>query len=174
MRGAERGRWTGRAEGSYSLGMFAWPVIALVGILSAVWFFGVRRRGSIGDAAAVRHQLRDAHPEFEPAELALGSDGTSAIAVDAKGTEVILLFTMGNQVATRVLDRGGVRTMDISDGPEGAKHVVVRLHDLGCPRLEFTLGPADAPLWTARLERLLHPGTESSLAPAVARVSLPG
>jgi hypothetical protein len=152
--------------------MFVWPVIALVGILSAVWFFGVRRRGSIGDAAAVRQLLRVAHPEFEPAEVAFDPDGGSALAIDAKGGEIIALFTMGNQVATRVLDQGGVQTIDTSDRPEGAKRVVVRLHDLGCPRLEFTLGAADAH-WTARLEHLVRREAEGPVAPAVARVSLP-
>lgn len=150
--------------------MFAVPLIAVAGILAAVWFFGVRRPGSIGDADAVRRLLREDHPEFAPAEVVLDPAGTAALATDASGTTVILLFTMGNQVASRVLERGGVRDVDVSDGLDGTRRVVVHLHDLGCPRLALTLASADAPWWCARLERLADAASDVA---AVARVSLP-
>ena len=153
--------------------MFLWPVIALVGILSAVWFFGTRGRTSVGDAAAVRQRLSEDHPEFEPADIALDPDGTHALASAAAGTEVILVFPIGNQVATRVLDTGGVRGIDVTDGAEGRKRVVVSLYDLGCPRLAFTLSTADASQWTARLDRLVRPVPDGSPGSA-ARVTLPG
>ena len=100
--------------------------------------------------------------------------GIGALATDASGATVILLFTMCNQVASRVLDRGGVRAVEMSDGPEGSRRVVVRLHDLGCPRLALTLAAADAPTWCARLERLAGPVSDAAAGTPEAHVSLPG
>lgn len=153
--------------------MFVWPLIAVAGILAAVWFFGVRRPGSIGGADAVRRVLREDHPEFVPAELVLDPSGTAALATDATGSTVILLFTMGNQVASRVLDAGVVRDVEASEDPEGCRRVVVRLHDLGCPRLALTLASADAPRWCARLERLTGRANDHAAGAPAARVSLP-
>jgi hypothetical protein len=89
------------------------------------------------------------------------------------GNELVLLFTMGNQVAIRQLDPEGMRAVDVSDGPDGSRRVVVRLHDLGCPRLAFTLAAADATRWTARLARLAQPSGPDSVPPAMRRTSAP-
>lgn len=154
--------------------MFVVPLIAVAGILLAVWFFGVRRPASIEDADVVRHLLRVVHPEFVPTDIALDPGGSRALATDASGTGVMLLFAMGNQVAVRVLDLGGVRRVDVNDRADGCRDVVVHLHDLGCPRVPLILSAADAPRWGARLERLAGAaaGAVTGDAP-LARVSPP-
>jgi len=153
--------------------MFVVPLIAVAAILLAVWFFGVRRAASIGDADLVRQLLREDYPEFVPAEVVLDPGGAAALATDVSGSTVILFFTMGNQVASRILDPGTVRTVELSDGSDGCRRALIRLSDLGCPRLELSLASVDAPRWCARLERLAGAATVAPSEAPVARVSLP-
>ncbi|MBC7898040.1 MAG: hypothetical protein H7066_21645 [Cytophagaceae bacterium] len=149
--------------------MFVWPLIAVAAILAAVWFFGVRHPGTIGGAEAIRLLLRDAHPDFALDDIALDPDHGRALASDASGAHVMLLFMMGNQVAIRVLEPGAVRAVDLSDAPDGSRRVVVHLADLGCPQIALTLAPADAPRWSSRLQRLAGRATDAIAQAPLAR-----
>jgi hypothetical protein len=153
--------------------MFVWPLIAVAGILAAVWFFGVRRPGPIGDAEAVRRLVLSVDPEFRPGEVALDPDGSRALVTDASGSQLLLLFTMGNQVALRRLDATGVRRIESTDAA-GSRRVVVRLFDLGCPKIELTLASADAATWTERLERLAGPVPPAGSGASQAGIIVPG
>lgn len=135
--------------------MFVWPIIALVGILSAVWFLGVRKPGSIGSPDSIRRRISDAYPAFELSETALDTDGTAVLGSDPAGTHLVLMFVLGNQVVSRELSPGLLRDIAIADAGEGRRRVTLQLHDLGCPRVALTLAPQDAERWVPRLERLL-------------------
>lgn len=137
--------------------MFVWPLIALAGILTAVWFFGARTPISIDGEATARRLVREAYPDVVPGEVAIDVNGAGALVADASDTEVILLFAMGTQVASRALSATALRDVTWRDAGDGRQHVTLHLHDSGCPRLGFTLAASEARRWAPRLEAFAPP-----------------
>lgn len=135
--------------------MFVWPVIALVGILSAVWFFGFRNRAAIGDADALRRWIREGYPDVVPGDVMLDPDGLHALVSDVAGTTLIVVFSFGSQLVSRLLSPDVVRRVEATNLADGGRHFTLLLHDIGCPRISLSVRAGDVACWSERLERLV-------------------
>jgi hypothetical protein len=124
------------------------PLIGIALILAAVWLTGGAQRARL-DRAQVLRRLAEDMPRFAAAELAIAADGGTAIAADAEGSALVLVFIAGDKIVTRRLGRGEVRRVDTAQDL-----LVIDTGDFAHGR--FALGLAGgAERWAARLARLM-------------------
>lgn len=83
--------------------------VAGIGLLVAVsWMLGAWRSVRVTPEAASDRIAFD-EPDFRIAEWFIGTDGRSAAALSADGTEIALVFALGDSFASRRLDRRAAR-----------------------------------------------------------------
>ncbi len=81
--------------------------LAGVGLLVGLsYVLGALRSARVTEAAAA-DRLGFDEPDFKPAQWLVGADGKAAAALSADGTEIGLVFAMGDDFATRRLRRAG-------------------------------------------------------------------
>ncbi len=115
------------------------PILVAAAAFGGLWKFA-RTRRRMADRSAVEAAWLAAYPGDEVRESILAEDGRAALVETPWGTGLVC---EGGHVARR-LDRAET---EVAEGG-----LVIRLPDLGMPRVKLRLGPVDAALWQERIE----------------------
>lgn len=115
------------------------PLLVAAAAFGGVWRLARRRR--LSDRPAVEAAWRAAYPGDEIRDVALSSDGRSALVQTAWGTGVVC---RRGQIARR---------LDHARAEADAAGLLLRLPDLDTPRIRLRLDPGLAALWQERIEQ---------------------
>lgn len=112
-------------------------VIGVALVVGACWALGWSEPVTL-DAATARDRFLVDHPEARIDEVAVGSDGASALLW--LGTEAAVVFAVGDRCATRLVRRARV------EAAPGA--LTLHFPDLATPPVRVAV---DDPVWRERL-----------------------
>ncbi|MFN8580466.1 MAG: hypothetical protein U0163_05735 [Gemmatimonadaceae bacterium] len=131
------------------------PLVAITAILGAVRLASRGQRdASIRSRTDAIAALADSDYDFQPGEIAIATDGRSAVLSDARDpSHVAVAHVVGVCIAARVLSRDEVHAISWLES-NGEKTAKVRLWDMGCPVIELHLSSSDAARWRSRLDAL--------------------
>lgn len=122
--------------------LLALPVAGIALILLVIWLTGGLKSARVDRAKALARLAEDL-PDFEAGSLAVDADGRLALARATSGDELVLVFAVGNRLATRKLKPRDLRAAHLRPDPDGTR-LILQTGDFARPRFELRLPEAEA------------------------------